>query len=348
MTNTPLSCVRRTVRGLFLLAVCASLCWTTPVQAQRGKKGVAFKPDPKLLAAFREVVAGAAHSTVRIRCDNKDVALGAVVGADGWILTKASELKGAIVCRLRDGRELPARVVGEQEPYDLAMLKIEAKDLTPVEWRESNEVPVGNWLATPGMGNDPVAVGVLSVPARKIRGMELARRSSSTGFLGIVVAPLEDGIKAQMVIPDGAAAEAGIKKEDRILSVEGRPIPDADTLFNVLQKTRPGDEISVRIRREDEELKLKVKLGKRPKDRSDVQNGMGSELSHRRTGFPVILQHDTILRPSDCGGPVADLDGKVVGINIARAGRTETYAIPSEVVKTLLADLKSGKLAPKE
>src|SRR5262249_11927645 len=49
-----------------------------------------------------------------------------------------------------------------------------------------------------------------------------------------------------------------------------------------------------------------------------------------------------------CGGPLVDLDGKTVGINIARAGRTETYAIPSEEVQALLADLKSGKLTGKE
>ena len=38
----------------------------------------------------------------------------------------------------------------------------------------------------------------------------------------------------------------------------------------------------------------------------------------------------------------------MIGVNIARAGRTETYAVPSEAVLSLLDDLKSGKLAPKE
>src|SRR5439155_21464335 len=76
------------------------------------------------------------------------------------------------------------------------------------------------------------------------------------------------------------------------------------------------------------------------------QERMGSDLSNRRGGFPFILQHDTVLKPKDCGGPLVDLDGKVVGINIARAGRTESYAIPSEKVQALLEDLNSGKLAP--
>jgi serine protease Do len=41
-----------------------------------------------------------------------------------------------------------------------------------------------------------------------------------------------------------------------------------------------------------------------------------------------------------------DLEGRVIGINIARAGRTESYAIPADIVTSLLEPLKSGKLAP--
>src|SRR5262249_13410911 len=102
-----------------------------------------------------------------------------------------------------------------------------------------------------------------------------------------------------------------------------------------------------KIKRGTEEKEVKAKLGPRPLDRGELQNSIGGALSIRRAGFPSFLQHDTILKPQDCGGPVGDLDGKVVGINIARAGRAESYAIPAEAVQPLLADLMSGKLAPK-
>jgi serine protease Do len=77
-----------------------------------------------------------------------------------------------------------------------------------------------------------------------------------------------------------------------------------------------------------------------------MQNRMGSELSSRRTGYPIILQHDSVLKPSDCGSPLVDLEGRVLGINISRAGRVESWAIPTEVIRPLLADLKAGKGAP--
>ena len=68
-----------------------------------------------------------------------------------------------------------------------------------------------------------------------------------------------------------------------------------------------------------------------------VQNQMGGRLSPRRTGFSAVLQHDTVLNPEFCGGSVVNLDGIAVGVNIARAGRTETYAIPADVVLDQIA-----------
>jgi len=41
-----------------------------------------------------------------------------------------------------------------------------------------------------------------------------------------------------------------------------------------------------------------------------------------------------------------DLAGKAVGINIARAGRTESFAIPDDVVRPLIDELLSGKFPP--
>jgi serine protease Do len=80
--------------------------------------------------------------------------------------------------------------------------------------------------------------------------------------------------------------------------------------------------------------------------RSEFQNSLGGELSNLRTGFPTILQHDSVLAPEECGGPLVNLDGKVVGFNIARAGRVESYAIPTHVIMSLMYDLMSGNLAP--
>lgn len=350
MTFSSIYRARRTVH-LWIIAA-SMILWiapAAPAQAtRRESSSVLTKTSSRLLAAFRDVVAVPSRSTVRIYSGDEPLAFGAVVFADGWILTKASEMKAPITCELHDGREFPARIVGVSEPYDLAMLKIDARGLKPVQWRDSTEDAVGSWVATPGKTLEPVAVGVLSVSARKITGMELSRRSTNGGFLGIIIdrARVKDGVKIDTVIPDGAAEEAGFEEGDIIIAVGKDRVTDPDSLFKALQKTKPGTKVKVRVKRGSEEVELHPTLGSRPLDRADFQNQLGSKLSDRRTGFPMVLQHDTVLRPVDCGGPLVDLDGKVIGINIARAGRTETFAIPTEAIKPLLDDLKSGKLAP--
>ena len=71
-------------------------------------------------------------------------------------------------------------------------------------------------------------------------------------------------------------------------------------------------------------------------DRFQMMNMLGGPLRARRAGFSSAIQHDTVLSPRDCGGPVVDLDGRVVALNIARAGRVDSYAIPASVVERLV------------
>ena len=73
--------------------------------------------------------------------------------------------------------------------------------------------------------------------------------------------------------------------------------------------------------------------------RDSFQDTLGSDLSSRRGGFASALQHDTVLDANQCGGPVVGLDGRAVGLNIARAGRVVSYAIPAAAVRPVVADL---------
>lgn len=337
-------------RAWLLAAVCClGLGSMAAAQSKTGAKDN-LKSSPKMLAVFQDVVAKPSASTVRVLCDGKDVALGAIVGADGWIITKYSELKDGIVCKLKDGRELPARIVGVHEKHDLAMLKVDASDLKALEFVDSKTVPVGFWVASPGASAEPVAIGVVSVAARPITTREGAPAPSPTsGYLGVSLDLDFGGVKVNQVMPDTGAQKAGVKVNDQILAVNGEAVPNADTFMSLLQRRKPDDVVALKIKRGDQELELKATLGKRPSggnSRGDFQNSLGSQLSNRRTGFPNILQHDSVIKPTDCGGPLVDLDGRVLGINIARAGRTETYAVPGEVVQSLLVDLKSGKYPP--
>ena len=344
--RSPVVLLRRT-----LLVALLGLGLLRPAAAVAQNFGDALRGSAKMLHAFRPVVRRPSESAVRVRQGGKDVALGAVVAADGWILTKASVLKGKdITCRLRDGRELPARLVGVQEPYDLALLKVEAKGLVPIEWRDSKDAAVGRWVASVGPGEDPVAVGVVSVGTRPYKAGDQPPKTLDTnaGFLGVGLEEAEGGAKIVGVVPGSPAQKAGLKINDLVTNIAGKKVLDAESMINAVGRHKPGAEIEIRLKRGKEVMTVKAKLARRPPFlMGNPQERLGSALSNRRGGFPSILQHDTVLKPGDCGGPLVDLDGKAVGLNIARAGRTETYAVPAEVVRRLLPELMSGRLAPR-
>lgn len=302
-------------------------------------------PPTSSVGAFQQVAARARLSTVRVLVAGKQVSLGTVVATDGWILTKASTLRGAAEVQLPDGQQVPARLVGVHEPYDLALLHVAAHGLQPIRWRPSKEIAVGSWVVSVGPEAVPVAVGVISVGTRKLPPAR-PKPSPNSGYLGISLDTQAREARISEVLPGGGAAKAGLKANDIILAIAGKKVPDGDTLLRILNYLKPGEEVELKVKRGDQELSLRVKLGRRPLDRGEFQNRLGGELSERRSGFPRVLQHDGVLRPADCGGPLVDLQGRAVGLNICRAGRTESYAVPSEDLLRLLPDLKAGRYPP--
>lgn len=311
------------------------------------------KNAPRILEAFVEVVARASEATARVLCDGKEVALATVVEADGWLLTKASELTSdAPVVKLRDGKELKAKIVGIHKPYDLALLQVSAQKLPVIEWRKGTALP-GEWLATPGPGptEKPLALGVVSVAARKVtaRDMPGFTPPTSGGYLGVTLNDGDGGVLVGTVSPNSAAEKAGLQAKDLVVAINGKVVKDTESMIATVSGYKPGDTITIKVKRDGENKELKATLDKRPASplgRRIDQNLLGSELSKRKNGFPSILQHDSVVKPYDCGGPIVDLSGLAVGINIARAGRVESYAVPVEAILTLLPDLKAGKFAP--
>jgi len=335
--------VRSLAAALFLALV------TTPVSAQ-------ISSQSAVLAPFKAIVAKANESTVRVRGDDKDIALGTVVFSDGFILTKASELRGALSVRLSDGTEYEAKVVGKHRDTDLALLRVDVKDLKPVKFVDSKKALPGSWLAASGPHSDPTSVGVVSVVTRKLTGLDAFIDNQNRGYVGIFMAdtdPKDDegnvlGAKITKLEEKGAGKKAGLMVDDIVTAVNGTKVLGRESLRKELENSRAGDSVTLSVLRDGEEKTFKLTLTGptgRP-DRGTIQNAMGGELSGRRSGFPAVLQTDMVIQPKDCGGPVVDLDGNVLGINIARAGRVETWILPSENIRPPLNDLKAGKFAP--
>ncbi|MDZ4259851.1 MAG: trypsin-like peptidase domain-containing protein [Gemmatimonadales bacterium] len=101
---------------------------------------------------------------------------GFVVSADGYILTNHHVIEGAtrVRAQLLDGRVFDARVIGSDANTDVAVLKVDATDLTPSALGSSDDVRVGEWVLAIGnpLGEDltfSVTQGIVSAKGRPMR-----------------------------------------------------------------------------------------------------------------------------------------------------------------------------------
>lgn len=293
------------------------------------------KNDQSVKAAYRVATEEAAKATAQVLADDKVVALGSVVDPQGYIVTKASLLNGKITCRIAGHEVLDATLVGASVEHDLALLKVEASDLTPVTWRTEPAAP-GTLVAAVSPDGDAIGIGVVSAEPRDVPGPK--RQNRRRGWLGVSLGGGDLEVGVTEVIEDSAAAEAGLHAGDEIRSIDGQAMRSMNEIIETVGSHAPGETLVIIVQRQAEQLTKEIVLGKPPQDPEDQWGG--GPFSVRREGFPSVLPHDIAVSPSQCGGPLIDMDGNAVGINIARALRVTTYAIPADVVQQFVAQVK--------
>lgn len=299
-----------------------------------------LKNHPDVHQTFVPIIADVRKGTVQIEADGQQVALGAMVDPAGLVVSKSSELKGDIRCRVFDGKLYPAKVLVRDAKHDVALLHLESTDnrrFIPVRWRNDTDPTVGSWLVTPGISSNPLSIGIVSVNSRTI--------PHERGFLGVQLTQVAQGPRIEVVFAGSAADVAGLKRNDIVIGLNGDPVHSRREFINQLAKMMPAQEIQLQILRGNREEEATARLGRMEQvdaleTRFGVMNSMGGELSLRRADFPKAFAHDSILQPKQCGGPIVDMDGNVAGINIARAGRTCSYALPAGVIHALIDQWK--------
>ena len=144
-----------------------------------------FWADPKTLDLLRlEVQADEIPPQLRRFFNNpqrpdqmpfQGLGSGFIVDASGVILTNAHVVDGAdeVTVRLVDKREFKAKVLGKDKTTDIAVLKIDAKDLPVVAIGNPNNTRVGEWVVAIGAPfglENTVTSGILSAKGRSLPG----------------------------------------------------------------------------------------------------------------------------------------------------------------------------------
>jgi len=100
---------------------------------------------------------------------------GFIVGADGIVLTNAHVVADAdeVIVKLTDQREYRAKVLGSDPTTDVAVLKIEARNLPVVKLGDATKTRVGDWvvaIGTPYGLDNTVTSGIVSAKSRSLPG----------------------------------------------------------------------------------------------------------------------------------------------------------------------------------
>jgi len=269
---------------------------------------------------------------------------GVILSADGYIVTNNHVVDDAdeVEVILSDKRAFQAKIVGVDPSTDLALLKVEAKDLKPIVLTNSDEVRTGQWVLAVGNPHNltsTVTAGIVSAKGRNINivksqfpiesfiqtdaainpgnsggalvdlkgqlvGINTAIYSENGAFSGYgfaipsnivkkivsdlieygevqrafigfdvadidskMVTKLDDkafeGVYVQSVEAGGAGATAGIQKGDVVVKLDAYTINSKAEFLERLSYHRPGDVVTLIVKRAGGVQQIKVKLQNR-------------------------------------------------------------------------------------
>ncbi len=323
------------------------------------------KQAQDFFSAARPAVVQASQSTVVISALGQRLSFGTAITMPRTnqlgILTKWSEIarmRHQLLVTAPDGRHFPTRVMGVYPDHDLALLGIDPRakaSLRPLDLTNASSPEAGSLIAMALPNGDVGALGVVSVTERSLRRQDRA-------YLGVMIdfrSISQKGVTLKKVMPGSAAAIAGLRGGDTLISINHSPVTGALEMRNLLQKQAPYSEVTLGYLRKGEKFSTTATLGslnevqgahRIPPQRLANMQRMGTIPNRIHDNFPSVIQSDMSIQvdytprdprdnfTNDCGAPVVDLNGHAVGILIARGSRIKTYIIPAATVQKLLRE----------
>ena len=292
--------------------------------------------------------------------------VGTIVSRSGLIVAKRSELMPRSIgaentnddqhfyCEV-NGIDCQARLITVQDRIDLALLQLDAKpnlEFKPINISDAN-----------GGAKKRVGTILISLVAKNTKpGTDIDDPSSDmsvdklAGSLGLVMVPpqnfqmisdrqdIDFGVLfgpdpelfVKGVFPSSMADNAGVKVGDRIARIDGISVKTSSDFQIALSKLVAGQHTQLSVVRAGRDVSLGVELP----DKLPLiwDRWGGGPFSNKRFDFGVVIAHDGVITPADCGTPLLDLEGNAVGINISRAMRNTTFAIPIETVAKFIRE----------
>ena len=152
------------------------------------------------------------------RGDRTQIATGSgvIISSDGYIVTNNHVIEdaSAISVTLNDGRELIAECLGTDPNTDLALLKVNQKNLVYAEFGNSDNVKLGDWVLAVGNPFNLTSTVTAGIVSAKARNINILRRSSKESIF-----PLESFIQTDAAVNSGNSGGALVNTDGDLIGI---------------------------------------------------------------------------------------------------------------------------------
>ena len=267
---------------------------------------------------------------------------GVIISQDGYIVTNNHVVEGAdeLTVTLNDNREFSAKIIGTDKQTDLALIKVNAKDLPAITIANSDDLKVGEWVLAVGNPynlNNTVTAGIVSAKSRGLgasaNGIEsfiqtdaAINQGNSGGALVNAKGELV-GINAMLYSPTGAYSGYGFAIPVSIMTKVVTDLKQYGTvqraLLGIGGRDMGDERYPDEIRKEQKELGATEGV-----QVVEVTEGGSADGFLQKNDVILKLNDKTVKTMADLQGTLAKYrPGDKVKITVLRDKKEKTFTI---------------------
>ncbi len=295
-----------------------------------GKQGLSALIDNKIQNQKKQ-------SVVKIKSsfNNSRVTIyGTVISREGHIISKSSRVSNQDLFFYIKDIPFKLDVIKRDKTNDLVLLKASnIKDLIPVTFKKEASVKTGQLIGTLNPENNIIKSGIVGAEPQIIPTLE------DGAFQGLALKH-PNSVVVDKVSPNSLSEKAGFRVNDSLVKIDTTNIKGMVSQIKKAVFHKANQKVTVLVHRNGALKTINVELTRSNtiENLAKFHTAYNVQISKRRDNFPNAFTHDIPIEPMECGTPVVDINGLVIGIIIARNRRVKSYAVPIEyAIKTMLS-----------
>ena len=127
-----------------------------------------------------------------------------------------------------------------------------------------NVIGINAQIESDSGGNDGVGFAIPSTTVQRVAQQLISSGKVAHAYLGVQLGDGSGGATVGQVASGAPAADAGVRNGDVVTAIDGKAITSADALVNAVDAHKPGDTVTLKVKRGGSTNDVKVKLGTRP------------------------------------------------------------------------------------